>query len=258
MDFGMPTLLELPTLRENAALCAKLGLRFVEINMNFPQFQPQMMDVKEVMALRSEYRVYFTVHLEEAFDPCAFNPVIREAYLTAAKQSAEFAAAIGAPVINFHLNRGIFITLPDERVYMFERFSSHYENCMRTFAAIFRKGAGIKFCVENTDGFAPFEMRMIEALLEEPCFFLTLDVGHSYAALDMDEPYYLKHKDRLTHMHLHDAKGKHNHLALGDGEIDLHARLALARECGCRIVIETKTVEALQKSVAWLHEAYTL
>ena len=36
MDFGMPTLLELCDLRENAAFCAELGLRFVEINMNFP------------------------------------------------------------------------------------------------------------------------------------------------------------------------------------------------------------------------------
>ncbi len=258
MDFGMPTILELPTLRENAALCAKLELQFVEINMNFPQFQTHAMDVEEVLALRAEFGIYFTIHLEEAFDPCAFQPVIREANLTVAKQSADFAIAIGAPVVNFHLNKGIFVKLPDEKVYLFERFLSHYENCMRTFAAICTKRAGIKYSIENAGGFAPFEIRAIKALLEEPCFFLTFDVGHSHAALDIDEPFYMEHKNRLIHMHLHDAKGKHNHLTLGDGEINLYARLALAQVCGCRIVLETKTVEALHKSIAWLHKTYML
>ena len=55
-------------------------------------------------------------------------------------------------------------------------------------------------------------------------------------------------------MLLHDAKGIHNHLTLGDGEINLYARLALAQVCVCRIVLETKTVEALHKSIAWLHK----
>ena len=39
MDFGMPVLLELDTLEQNAALCRELGLSFVELNMNLPQYQ---------------------------------------------------------------------------------------------------------------------------------------------------------------------------------------------------------------------------
>ena len=37
MEFGMPTLLALESLEENAALCARLRLAFVEINMNLPE-----------------------------------------------------------------------------------------------------------------------------------------------------------------------------------------------------------------------------
>lgn len=43
-----------------------------------------------------------------------------------------------------------------------------------------------------------------------------------------------------------------NHLALGDGEIDLENRLSLARRLGCRCVLETKTIRALKSSVQWL------
>ena len=64
------------------------------------------------------------------------------------------------------------------------------------------------------------------------------------------------HEENLTHFHIHDgtAEPPRNHLALGDGEIDLDGRLELARKHGCRCVLETKTVDALEKSVAWLKE----
>ena len=55
-------------------------------------------------------------------------------------------------------------------------------------------------------------------------------------------------------MHVHDATAAHNHLALGTGELDLPKYLALAAAHRCRAVLETKTVEALRQSVAWLKE----
>ena len=36
MDFGMPFLLECPSIESACALCAKLGLQFVELNLSFP------------------------------------------------------------------------------------------------------------------------------------------------------------------------------------------------------------------------------
>ena len=36
MQFGMPTLAENRTLEDNIALCNNLGLKYIELNMNFP------------------------------------------------------------------------------------------------------------------------------------------------------------------------------------------------------------------------------
>ena len=67
-------------------------------------------------------------------------------------------------------------------------------------------------------------------------------------------PALLSREDRLVHFHIHDGTEQppRNHLALGDGEIDLPARLALAEKRRCRCVLETKTVDALRRSVEWL------
>ena len=73
---------------------------------------------------------------------------------------------------------------------------------------------------------------------------------------EKDVPFILEHANRLAHFHIHDGKEQppKNHLALGDGEIDLSARLRLAGEKHCRCVLETKTVQALETSVARLPE----
>ena len=63
-----------------------------------------------------------------------------------------------------------------------------------------------------------------------------------------------EHTDRLIHFHVHDGSENppKNHLALGDGEIDLDDRLKLAELRNARCVLETKTVAALEKSVEYL------
>ena len=44
MKFGMPTLIELPTVEQTASLCHELGLHFVELNTNFPLHQPHLLN----------------------------------------------------------------------------------------------------------------------------------------------------------------------------------------------------------------------
>ncbi|MBQ4435127.1 MAG: sugar phosphate isomerase/epimerase, partial [Clostridia bacterium] len=68
----------------------------------------------------------------------------------------------------------------------------------------------------------------------------------------------LGHREHLIHFHIHDGTETppRNHLALGDGEIDLKERLRLAESRNARCVLETKTVDALKRSVQWLREQY--
>lgn len=85
-------------------------------------------------------------------------------------------------------------------------------------------------------------------------YSVTWDIGHSYVANNADENFLLEYEKHLKHFHIHDGKGIKNHMALGTGEIDLQKYLSLADNKNCRCVIETKTVQALWKSLDWLKE----
>jgi len=69
-------------------------------------------------------------------------------------------------------------------------------------------------------------------------------------------PFILENKEKLQHFHIHDGSETpaKNHLALGDGNINIEERITLAKECNARCVLETKTIAALEKSVEWLKQ----
>lgn len=259
MDFGMPFLIETGSPEECILLCKRLGFQFIEWNMNFPQCQPENLQTDMLNEIRQRDNIYYTLHLEENINFSDFNKRVRRAYLETALLSIELAKEIKAPVINIHLAKGIFITLPDGKRYLFEEYGELYRENMLHFRNECERAigdSGIKIAVENTDGFLPYEQRIIEELLESPCFGLTLDIGHSHAVKDKDIPFYEKNIHRLIHMHAHDAAGTKCHLAFGDGEIDLPKRLLMAKKAGARVVLETKTVKALEKTRGYIEENF--
>ena len=171
-------------------------------------------------------------------------------------KTVETAKALDIHILNMHLLRGIYVTLPQRRTYIYAENEELYLENLRKFRDRVEKaigGADIKVCIENIDdGWEKFMTDGAELLLESPAFQLTFDIGHDFAAGKRDMPFIMSHEDRLSHMHMHDALGKKVHLALGDGEMDLENYLALAEKHGCRVLVETKTAEALRKSVKWL------
>ena len=255
--FGMPTLLECETIEENLALCRELGLDFIELNMNLPRYQTQALrdGLDKYRRLSAETGVFFTLHLDENLNFADFNPLVREAYLQTTAEAIRLAKELRMPIVNLHMPHGVYFTLPDKKVYLLEAKAAYFADAVKAFRDLCEREIGaaeIKICMENTDGWRDFQKDALETLLESPCFALTWDIGHSHTADDVDEPFLLRHRDRLAHFHLHDAKGKHNHLALGTGDIDLAARLQIAAEQNCRCVIETKTAAALRHSVDYL------
>lgn len=256
MDFGMPTLIENKNLEENIALCKELGLRFVELNMNFPMYQlPQLERTAELKKLAEKNEIYFTIHLDENLNVCDFNSLVTEAYLETVKRALRAAHEIGAPLLNMHMNHGIYITLPDRKVRLFEEYREEYLTAIRSFCRVCEEEAkhfDVKICIENTGGYMSVEKEAIEELLQSRLFALTWDIGHSHTCGDVDEEFLMKHKERLYHFHIHDGLGNKNHQTLGTGDINLEQRLGVAKTCGCRCVVETKTIEALRDSVEWL------
>lgn len=254
MDFGIPTLIENGTLRENVDLCQSLGFKFVELNMNLPGYQPNSLTNLLRRRMRDE-PVYFTIHLNENLNVADFNDAVANAYFDTVKSAIDIALDIGAPVLNMHMNHGVYFTLPHGKVYLFEKYKDRYATAYRKLREICESAIGdadVSVCIENTDAWKDFEIDTIEYLLKSKVFGLTFDIGHSHAVGDADERFLIGHRDKLRHFHIHDALGNKNHLALGSGEIDLQARLALAEGCDCRCVVKTKTVEALKQSAVWL------
>lgn len=253
--FGMPYLLETPGIEDAVRLCAELGLSFVELNMNFPACQAEKLDPQLLYRLQKEYGVYFTLHLPEEFDPFSFTGPVRRAWMAVLRDALTLAMALDMPIVNMHLPKGVYITLPGEKAFLYERYAEEYAAAVETLrdtCAGMLEGSGVRMAVENTGGFALHERKAIRMLLQSDVFGLTLDIGHSHAAGNCDEPFFREMDGRLIHMHGHDARGSQCHLALGDGDIDLAERFAWAGKRDARVVLETKTIAALRESVARL------
>lgn len=273
LHFGMPTLIELNSLKENVELCKKLKLNFIELNMNIPLFSVLGIEdennfelkkiIEELNFYQKEFGIYFTIHLDENFNFADSNIYIKNAYLKTLKAVIKNSKKINCPIINMHLNKGIYFTLPTEKVFLFEKYKEEFNNSLEEF---------IKFCnceisdsnifisIENTDGWTDFEKKSIEKILMNKNFSLTFDIGHSQAIGNIDQDFILKNKSKLKHFHIHDGTlpnattkqfGK-NHLQLGTGNINLKEKIYLAKETNSRCVIETKTVESLVESVKWI------
>ena len=258
ISFGMPTLIELNSLEESAALCRELGLKFIELNMSFPQNQLEKLDVDELLRLREKYGIFYTVHLDEELNLCSLNAGVRQAYVENVLGVVELAKKLDIPTLNMHMLRGIYCTLPTKRVYIYEENEGVYLEYLRQFRDRVTEAvgnSGVKICVENTDGFdLPFLLHGLDLLLESPAFAMTYDIGHDYAISCADKPVILEREKHLMHMHMHDALGTQVHLALGDGEMNLEYYLRLAAEHDCRVVLETKTVAALRQSARWVNK----
>lgn len=271
LQFGMPTLIENRTLQDNIDLCSSLGLKFIELNMNFPEYQTDCLEQTDSFIKAAQKAgIYYTIHLDENLNIADFNSLVSDAYLETVRRSIEAAKKFlvlrdsfgdrSQPLtLNMHMHHGIYITLPDRKVQMYDRDFDTYMKSFARFRDLAEEWIGdsdIKIAVENTDGFRGYEEKAIEYLLRSGRFGLTWDIGHSKATAEKDVPFIKAHEDRLIHMHIHDGSEvpPKNHLALGDGCIDLPDRLATAKAHNARCVLETKTVNALRKSVQWLAE----
>ena len=258
MKLGMPALLEHGTLAEGAALCRELGLSFMELNLNLPQYQPGRVDADEIRRVGDEYGIGFSLHLDENLSLFEFNPMVARAWQETLLSNIALAKEIDAKVLNMHFNRGVVFTLPSKKVYVFEKYLPEYLDSLRKVRDLCEQkisGSGIRICIENTNGWLPWQVAALDVLLESPAFGLTLDVGHDHCTGVGDLDVILARADKLCHMHLHDAiRPNRDHQALGTGELDIAARLALAEKQHCSVVVEVKTAAALTESIRWIRK----
>lgn len=255
LSFGMPTLIEKPGIRESVKLCTELGLDFIELNMNLPQYQIGIMDADELRKAAATNNISLTIHLDENLNVCDFNNRVADAYRHTVFGTIDLAKRMDVDILNMHMAPGVWFSLPDKRVYLFDLYRERYLEKLKVFREQCEKAigaSGIRICVENSGGYPSYLQDGVEILLESDVFSLTWDVGHDQAIQNADAPFLVKHAGRVAHMHIHDAIGARNHLVLGSGEVDLANHIRFAKEHDCRCVIETKSVDGLRESVSFL------
>ena len=92
IQFGMPTLIENDTLQKNIDLCSRLGLRFIELNMNFPEYQTDCLENTDALIRAAEQAgIYYTIHLDENLNIADFNRLVSDAYLETVRRTVAAA-----------------------------------------------------------------------------------------------------------------------------------------------------------------------
>jgi len=255
MMLGMPTLIEAENIENCAKLCKELGLNFIELNMNIPQYNSEHIDIHKLKQISEKYDIFYTFHIDENLNPWDFNNTISNAYTQIAIETIEIAKQLEGSIINIHMTSGVYFTLPDKKTYLYEKYSDKYLQRTREFSHKCKQAISesqIKICIENSDGFRCFQKKALEIFLANHCFYLTFDIGHNYSIGNLDENFILDHKNKIIHMHFHDANNKKNHIPLGMGEIDLLKYFDLAKKLKSTIVLEAKTINGLKESVNWI------
>ena len=260
VSYGMPQLIELNWVEENVRLCSQLGLDFIELNCNLPSCQPETMNVHYLNLLKDQYGIEFTLHLPEDLDLGHFNRHVREAHLKVLEEAIGVADRLGCKILNIHMNPGVHFTLPTEKIELYGKYQQQYLSSIKSsleLIDIWLGGTGVHISIENTGLLhRPHIQTAVNQLLKSGRFCLTWDVGHDYISSHADREFMLNHRSSIKHIHLHDAKGRNDHLELYTGEVDLNEKLQIASENQASVLIEVKTKESLIHSVAKLKEKH--
>lgn len=255
--YGMPTLIECDSLEKTIKLCKELKLDFIEINMNLPQYQKRNMNINIMKNCILNDNIFFTIHLDENLRVCDFNEDVAQAYIDTVLFTIDIAKELNIAILNMHMDKGVYFTLPNKKIYLFEKYRDIYLNNLIKFRNLCEKEIGksnIKICIENSDGYTDFIKESINILLESDVFALTFDIGHDYCIGNKDVLFINENINKLTHMHIHDATIYENHLQLGKGEIDIKEKINFAIKNNCTIVLETKTISGLRESVNYIEK----
>jgi len=256
MKFGMPTLVECRDIFECRDVAVRYGLDFIEINMSFPQYLPSALSIDRLREITARDGIFYTIHADEMLNPFDFNPAVSECYFNVMRDTVRFALALDIPVINMHLLKGVYVTLPDKVILLSDVYREEYMERVKQFIAMCEQEIGertLKIAIENVDSnaFTKSQLEALELFMASPVFALTLDTGHELCLGYADSYVFDKYPDKLVHLHLHDAKGKSAHLPLGTADVDIASKLS-ALPCDKTCLIEVKTVAGLAESVEYL------
>ncbi len=258
MKFGMPALVECADVYDCLRTAKALELDFIELNSSFPAYLPARLDANNLKIIKEKTGIFYTMHADEQMNLFDFNPRISECYFGAMSELMELAVSLEMPIINLHLQKGVYVTLPDKVILLTDVYKDEYLQAVKRFISMAEcklRGTGVKIAIENVDSnpFTSSQQDALELMMASPVLALTLDVGHEMKLGYKDSHIFEKYPDKIVHMHLHDCDGIYPHLPLGEGRISVTQKLAQIGE-NATCLIEVKTIDGLEKSIKYLKE----
>lgn len=250
---GMPALVEYTSLNQLIELCMKLKLNFIELNMNLPYNFIQNLPPNELNRITKETNIEFTMHMPDEADIGSFYESVREGYVQLFSDTIDWAKEAGVKLLNMHIIEGAKMTLPNKKIYIYDKYSEEFTNnfikSIKTLSIKAQKN-NIILAIENSSNFGKkYIQNTLDEALTYPKIKLTWDTGHDAVSNFKDQIYLMENKEYITHMHLHDAKGSHDHQVLFEGALNIKKLLNFAQSMNIKTLIEVKTEEALIKSI---------
>lgn len=253
MILGMPALVEYKTLNQLLELCMNLKLNFIELNMNLPYNFLHNLSPTELKTVTKETNIEFTMHMPDEADLGSFYDSVREGYVKLFLDTIDWAREAGVKLLNFHIIEGSKMTLPDKKVYIYDKYSEEFTNNFIKSIKLLSKKAqenNIILSIENSSNFGKkYIQDTLDEALTYPNIKLTWDTGHDAVSNFKDKVYLMSHKNHIAHMHLHDAKGINDHQIIFEGELNIVELLQFAKKMNIKTLIEVKTEDALTKSI---------
>lgn len=237
---------------------AETGFGVLEINLGNINFGEQLRRAQERRKIKKwaeKRKIRLAVHALEG--PSFFIPSerVRRCALLELKRTLDWAADIGAENVIMHLGFDMHYGYGGGNRFTHEEFPSYYEGALFQALADLKAYARqrAKLCVENVGGFRFLPSKKVLKKLLGESLGLCFDIGHiSILAADKKEEelaFFQRFRKAIYHSHLHHNNGtKDQHLALGEGTVDVMPYLRVLLKSPALLVFETRPKEQALKS----------
>ncbi len=240
---GIPTLIEFSKIKDNTDFAKKYGFDFVELNLNLPYVQNELK-----CGVNLDNSLTYTLHF---LDEAEF--LYEEVSIGYANYLAKFLKPNHGQIkqVNIHLNLGPVQTVSGQKFYLndlyYDNYLTNLINNLRIIEKVTNK-YGAKLVIENIH-FLPHILKSF-ADLKNNGFKFTYDVGHdSKEGYPLNE-FFCHNLASYQEMHLHDVLDNKDHLALGDGNVDINKFYQLMKYK--YLLIEVKSTVDLIKSLDYI------
>ncbi len=188
------------------------GFEFIDLTLEGPRAAVETLDVDAFRSVLENTGLGVVGHTAWYLPFASPFRELREGAIAAVEATFEPLAALGARLVNVHVDKGIAKFTYDDSL----RWNAE------SFAILAEHAAphGLKVMVENVVN--QFNTaKAFRALLGHTELGLHLDIGHANVKGSRTEEFLKAHHERLVHVHVSDNRLRSDdHLPLGVGEID--------------------------------------